>query len=103
MKRLTLIMDEPLKQDAADLFRSMKQIQGFTFSRTEGHGAASERSALLSDRDRVVGYTPHARVEMLLEDHDVDGVLAALSKSRIGLNENSIYWVTAVERFGRLE
>jgi nitrogen regulatory protein P-II 1 len=102
MKQLVLIIHNNLKQDAADLFHRIKQIQGFTFSGVEGHGAQSGADAFLSDRDKVVGYTSHTRVDLLLKDIDVDGVLAELRKSKMGLHGQGIYWITTVEQSGRL-
>ena len=66
MKKLTLIVHADVEQALADMLRGLKQVSGFTFTRVEGHGAQDERDALLSARDRVVGYTPHVRVEILL-------------------------------------
>jgi len=102
MKQLVLIIHNNLKQDAADLFHRIEQIQGFTFSNVEGHGAQSGEDTFLSDRDKVVGYTPRTRVDLLLEDADVDSVLMELRKSDIGLKNHALYWLTAVEQSGRL-
>ena len=102
MKQLVLIIHNNLKQDAADLFRSIEQIQGFTFGNVEGHGAQSGEDTFLSDRDKVVGYTPRTRVDILLEDKNVETVLTALRQSNIGLNEHGIYWILGAEESGRL-
>ncbi len=102
MKQLVLIIHDNLKQDVADLLRNIKQVKGFTFSSVEGHGPQSEYDMALAARDKVVGFTPHSRIDMLLEDQDVDPVLAKLSKSGIGLKKNGIYWVTPVEVCGRI-
>jgi len=100
MKNLTLIVHANVEQSLADTLRSLKQVSGFTFTHVEGHGAQDERDASLSARDRVVGYTPHVRVDILLED--VDDVLQALRVASGGLEGRGIYWVTPVEQHGRL-
>jgi len=103
MKQLVLIIHDNLKQDTADLLRAIDQIQGFTFTSIEGHGEGQfQTSSLLVARDKVVGFTPHTRVDILLQDNDVSPVLTALRQSDIGLKQNSIYWVTCVDELGRL-
>ena len=100
MKHLFLVIHRDLKQDAADLFHSIEKVQGFTFSNVEGYSRHPEHSS--TNRDKVEGYTPHVRVDIFLQDNDVECVLAVLKKSSIGLNKHSVYWVTTVEEYGRL-
>lgn len=102
MKHLTLIIHTNLQQDLADQLRSMEQISGFTFCHVEGHGVQVESDPFLSARDKVVGYTPRVRADILLEENDVDSVLETLRSSISGLQNQGIYWLTAVERNGRL-
>lgn len=103
MKHLTLIVHTNTQQDLADQLRSMKQVQGFTFSHTEGHGVQVESDPFLSARDKVVGYTPRVRVDVLLEDDDVAMVLNTVRDDSGGKTSlDGIYWVTAVEEYGRI-
>ena len=102
MKNLTLIVHADVQQALADTLRSIKQASGFTYTPVEGHGAQDGRDLTLSARDRVVGYTPQVRVDILLEDGDVDAVLQALRIPDCGLAGRGIYWVTSVEQRGRL-
>ena len=102
MKNLTLIVHADVQQALADTLRSIKQASGFTFIQVEGHGAQDGRDTALSARDRVVGYTPQVRVDILLEDGDVDVVLQTLRTADCGLAGRGIYWVTPVEQQGRL-
>jgi nitrogen regulatory protein P-II 1 len=102
MKHLTLIIHTNAQQDMADQLRSLEQISGFTFSDAEGHGVEVESDPFLSARDKVVGYTPRIRVDILLEDGDVDLVLESLRKTTYGIEGQGIYWVTAVEQSGHL-
>ncbi len=102
MKNLTLIVHADIERALADFLRSLPKVSGFTFSHVEGHGAQDERDTFLSARDRVVGYTPHVRVDILLEDEDVDAVLDALRTSQSGVAGRGVYWVTVVSRHGRL-
>jgi len=102
MKNMTLIVHAEIKQTLADVLRGLKAIEGFAFTHIEGHGPQDERDPQLSARDRVVGYTPHVRVDIVLEDKDVDRVLAALRDSDCGVTGRGIYWITDVDRQGRL-
>ena len=102
MKMLTLIVYADVKQILADTLRGLKQVQGFTFTHVEGHGAQDAGDPALSARDHVVGYVPHVRVDIVLEDKDVAVVLDALRNNQCGLNGRGRYWITAVEGQGLL-
>jgi nitrogen regulatory protein P-II 1 len=102
MKQLHLIMHDNLKSDVADLLRSLEQVKGFTFSQAEGHRRQSDGDSTLPTRDKVVGYTPRVRVDILLEDKEVELVLHALHESKIGLKKHAMYWITSVEAYGQL-
>ena len=102
MKNLTLIVHVDIEQALADMLRGLDQVSGFTFTHVEGHGAQEERDPQLSARDRVVGYTPLVRVDILLKGEDVDEVLRALRVAGGGLAGRGIYWITPAEQYGRL-
>ena len=102
MKLLTLIIHTNAQQDMADQLRAMEQVPGFTFSHVEGHGVQVENDPFLSARDKVVGYTPRVRVDILLEDADVDSTLKTLRNTTSGVEGHGIYWVTTAEQNGRL-
>ncbi len=101
MKHLTIIIHTNMQQDLADHLRTMEQVSGFTFSHAEGHGIQVENDPFLSARDKVVGYTPRVRADVLLEDTDVNAVLAMLRTATYGIAEHGVYWITAVEQSGR--
>ncbi len=102
MKKLTLVVHADIQQALADMLHGLKQVSGFTFTHVEGHGAQDEHDPQLSARDRVVGYTPHVRVDIVLEDRDVETVLEALRASNCGVTGRGVFWVTHLERHGRL-
>ena len=102
MKNLTLIIHANAQQDMADRLRGIEQVGGFTFSHVEGHGVQVEHDPFLSARDKVVGYTPRVRVDILLEDTDVDAVLDAVRTTGKGIVGQGVYWVTVIEKTGRL-
>jgi len=102
MKHLTLIVHTSVQQDLSDQLRSMDEVSGFTFSHAEGHGVQIESDPLLSARDKVVGYVPRIRVDILLEDNDVEPVLKLLRGSTYGIKDQGRYWVSSVEKNGQL-
>jgi len=102
MKNLTLIVHADIRQALADVLRSLKEVEGFTFTSVEGHGPQDEHNPALSARDRVVGYTPHVRVDIVLDDKDVDRALGSLRESDCGVAGRGVYWVADVLRQGRL-
>lgn len=102
MKNLTLIVHADIQRALADTLHSLEQVSEFTFIQIEGHSAQDEYDPALSARDRVIGYTPHVRVDILLKDEDVKDVLHALRTADCGLSGRCIYQVTAVEIHGVL-
>ena len=102
MKTLTMIVHADSQQRLSDVLRAMPQVTGFTYIKVEGHGAQAHLDPTLSTRDLVVGYTPRVRVDILLEDGDAEQVLEALSRAGTGVAGQCVYWVTSVDRHGRL-
>ncbi|MEK7382588.1 MAG: DUF3240 family protein [Elusimicrobiota bacterium] len=102
MKKLTIIVHADIKQSLADVLRAMPEVAGFTFTSVESHGPQDERDTMLSARDRVVGYTPHVRVDMVLDDANIDKVLEALRRNNCGVAGRGVYWVTLLNRYNKL-
>ena len=102
MKLLTLIVHTDVQRDLIKLLRSMDQISGYTLMHVEGHGEEEEVDKFLSARDKVVGYAPRIRVDVLLEDKNVDSVLAALCNKEHNIAGEGIYWVIPVDKGGHL-
>lgn len=100
MKNLTLIVPGERQQAFADALRALSEVEGFSFTHMEGHGAQSERDPGRSLRDLVVGYTPQVRLDLVLSEDAITGVLTALR----GLcpQGTGVYWITPVEKFGHL-
>ena len=102
MKHLTLIIHTDAQQDLTDQLKNLEQVSGFTFSHVEGHGVEIEKDLFLSARDKIVGSTPGVRLDVLLQDTDVDRVLEALRNTSSYVKGQGIYWVSSVEQNGRL-
>ena len=102
MKHLTLIIHTNAQQGLADQLRDIEEVSGFTFCHVEGHGVEVESDPFLSAKDKVVGYTPRVRVDILLDDTNVDVVLTLLRESENSIAGQGYYWVTPVETEGHL-
>ncbi|MBI3545455.1 MAG: hypothetical protein HY081_02500 [Gammaproteobacteria bacterium] len=77
-------------------------MQDFTFTHIEDHGTRKTVTVpRFSAHDRSVGYMPHVRADILLNDTDIDGVLTASHKSNGGTG-HGVYWMTEVLQQGRL-
>jgi nitrogen regulatory protein P-II 1 len=102
MKNLVLIIHSNVQVVLADQLRSLRQVEDFSFAHVEGHFAQTEDDVLLSARDKVVGYTPRVRVDILLEDADVGDVLEAIRDNAHGVTGHGMYWLADVSQHGAL-
>lgn len=102
MKSLTIIVHGDAEEVLADTLRALPGVSTFTFIRIEGHDAQEASDAVPSARDRVIGYTPHVRVDLLLDNKYVDAVLTALRTNGGGVAGRGRYWVTDIETEGTL-
>ncbi|MDP2316290.1 MAG: DUF3240 family protein [Pseudomonadota bacterium] len=100
MKNLVLIVNTSVVQSITDQLRAL-DVPGFTVSHVEGHGAHTAADQFLSARDRVVGFVPRVRVDVVLPAERVDAVLDALRQPGAGLAGHGVYWVAPVEQFGQ--
>jgi len=101
---MTLVLDihASLQQDVADCLRAHPAVENFTLAHVEGHGVQAITSSAVSARDKVVGYAPRVRVEILLQDDEVAHTLALLRQQVSGISEHGIYWVTPLIQHGKL-
>lgn len=102
MKILTLIVHTNVQQELSDLLRSLGEVNGFTFTHVEGHGAEIEKDGFLAAHDEAVGFVPRIRTDLLLQDSDVESVFERIATAGIGISEQGFYWVTPAEKGGRL-
>ena len=102
MINLTLLADASTKQALADVLRSIPEVERFFFTSVEEHSHQLEHDELLSERDRVVGYVPRIRVDILLDAASLSQVRNALGSSSCGLSGQCRYWVTPVSETGGL-
>ena len=101
MKKLSMIVHTSLQQELADLLRGL-QLDSFMFSHIEEHSSQLEQDALLSARDKVVGYVPKIRVDVILDDDRARTLLDEIRNSKISFKGKGMYWVTQIDESGEL-
>jgi len=101
MKKLSIVVHTSLQQELADCLRNLK-LDSFMFSHIEEHSSQLEQDVFLSARDKVVGYVPQVRVDVLLEDERAKTLLGELRSSGISFCGKGVYWIMDVVEAGEL-
>jgi len=101
MKKLSMVVHSSLQQELADLLRSL-QLDSFMFSHIEEHSTQLEHDTLLSARDKVVGYVPKVRVDVILEDERASTLVQEIRSSAISFQGKGMYWIAEVDESGVL-
>lgn len=96
-----MVVHESLQQALADYLRD-QTLETFMFSHIEEHSSHIEKDSFLSARDKVVGYVPQVRVDVILNEDKIQTLLANIKKSNSAFQGKGIYWVTALDEFGEL-
>ncbi len=102
MKCLTLFVHAAVEDDVLNALRALPEVSGFTVSPCQGHSTSTELDPFLATRDRVAGFVPRVRIEVVLEDEVVEVVLERLRRSMPNLGSSGAWLVTNVEASGRL-
>jgi nitrogen regulatory protein PII len=100
MKKLSMVVHSSLQQGLADCLRSL-HLETFMFSHIEEHSSQLEHDAFLSARDRVVGYVPQVRVDVIIEDERAQSLLDEIRGS-CAFGGKGIYWIMDVDEAGEL-
>jgi len=101
MKKLTMIVHTSLQQELADCLRSL-HLDAFVFSHVEEHSSQLERDAFLSVRDKVVGYVPQVRVDIILASDQAKLVLEDIRNMKCSFHGKGNYWISDVDEAGEL-
>lgn len=101
MKKFSMVVHSSLQQELADLLRSL-QLDSFMFSHIEERSAQREDDMLLSARDRVVGYVPKVRVDVILDDERALQLVDEICEAKPSFKGKGLYWVSAVEKSGEM-
>jgi len=101
MKKFSMVVHQSLQQALADYLRS-QNLQTFMFSHLEEHSSHTGKDHFLSARDKVVGYVPQVRVDVIVDEEDVKHLLENMRNLDSAFKGKGIYWVTDVDEFGSL-
>lgn len=101
MKKLSMVVHSSLQMELADSLRNL-QVETFMFSHIEEHSMQLEHDPFLSARDKVVGYVPQVRVDVILPDDRARSLLEELRCSDCPFKGKGIYWITNLEESGEL-
>jgi len=101
MKKLSMVVHKSLQQTLADFLRS-QQLETFMFSHIEEHSSHVEKDSFLSARDKVVGYVPQVRLDVILSKESITLLLESIKSSNCAFKGKGIYWVTDIDDFGEL-
>lgn len=100
MKKLSIVVHSSMQQSLADCLRGLK-LETFMFSHIEEHSAQLEHDSFLSARDRVVGFVPQVRVDVITDDKRACSLLDEIRR-KCNFRGKGIYWITDVDEAGEL-
>jgi len=101
MKKLSMVVHKSLQQTLADFLRS-QQLETFMFSHIEEHSSHVKQDSFLSARDKVVGYVPQVRLDVILSKENIKSLLESIKSSDCPFKGKGIYWVADLDDFGEL-
>ena len=101
MKKLSMIVHSSLQQELADCLRDLK-LETFMFTHLEEHSAQLENDTFLSARDKVVGYVPQVRVDIILENDRSQSLLQQIREQNLPFKSKGTYWLTELDDYGEL-
>ncbi|PCH84254.1 MAG: hypothetical protein COB26_07335 [Piscirickettsiaceae bacterium] len=101
MKKLSIVVHTSLQQELADCLRSLK-LKSFMFCHIEEHSSQSVYDPFLSERDKVVGYAPKVRVDIILEEERAKTLMSEIKSSGISFSGKGLYWICELDEVGRL-
>ena len=102
MKKLTMIIHSSLQETLADCLRSIPLLDMFIFSHVEEHSSQMEHDLLLSAYDKVVGYVPQIKVDVIINEKDIVSVMEAIRNSQCQFKGKGVYWISDLAEFGEL-
>ncbi len=102
MKCLTLYVHSTMEHNIVDCLRANDRVSGFTLVPCQGHSSSTEGDLSLAVQDRVVGYVPRVRIETIVEDDALDGVLQRHKECTTSSGSLGFWHVTDVLYSGRL-
>ncbi len=94
---------KPFKVDDVRDALAAIDIQGMTTSAVSGFGRQGGHTETYRGTEYKVNFTPKMRVEVVIDDEQVDGVVEAITEAaRTGKIGDGKIWVTPVSRIVRI-
>ena len=101
MKEIKAIIQPQRLARIRSALRNIKEFPGMTVTKVEGAGHFVAKPSQV--RDELSDYTPKVRLDMVVPDHLVEGILQIIVEiAHAGQIGDGIVWVTPVERMIRL-
>lgn len=102
MKCLTLFVHDSSREDVLDCLRAAPEVSGFTLTECQGHSTETGEDPFQGARDRVVGFVPRVRIEIVLSEEAARGVLERVRGCLAsGGRSLGVYTLTDLREFGR--
>ena len=102
MKLVTAIV-KPFRLDDVKTALTALGVQGMTVSDVQGFGRQRGHTEVYRGAEYTIDFVPKARVEVVVDDADVDRVVAAIADAaRTDKIGDGKIWVTPVESLTRI-
>lgn len=102
MKLISAIVKPFKLDDVKDALKAVG-VQGITVSEVRGFGRQGGHSETYRGAEYKIEFVPKVRLEMVVEDGNVDAVLSAIKASAVtGKIGDGKIWVSTVERLVRI-
>lgn len=98
MKSMTIVVESGAGKEVLDRLRGAPEILSLTAQSVEVYSEGIGAGGLYSAVDRVLGFVPKVRLDLLVEDGDVAAVVARLSGSDALLGGRGHWWITPVDK-----
>ena len=102
MKCITLIVHASAKSALTDFFHEIAEVRRFTMIDCEGYDDNDLADPRISPGDRVVGYIPRVRLDLAVNDSEVQTVMTKLRATESQVAGLGVYWITTIEDEGLL-
>jgi nitrogen regulatory protein P-II 1 len=101
--KLVVAVIKPFKVEEVTDALHRAGVTGITLSEVRGHGQQRGHTEIYRGAEYKSDYIPKARIEILVDDGQVDQIVAAILESaRTGTIGDGKYWVIPIETIGRV-
>ena len=102
MKLVTAVI-KPFKLDDVKEALHGLGVAGMTVSEVQGHGRQRGHTEVYRGAEYVVDFVPKVRIELVVDDDDVRGVVDAIVEAgRTGQIGDGKVWTTAIDELVRI-